>query len=105
MHESTGNMQHTTMGERRFGRVNWLGLYTLAAREVMRFWAVWTQTVLAPLITAALFLMISAGHAVLVVFGLTRMRARPTRKDRTRYVYAPRTSFQVGRLLGRSREK
>ncbi|KIN79069.1 MFS transporter [Sulfitobacter mediterraneus] len=54
---------------------------------------------------SALFLMISAGHAVLVVFGLTRMRARPTRKDRTRYVYAPRTSFQVGRLLGRSREK
>lgn len=54
---------------------------------------------------SALFLMISAGHAALVVFGLTRMRARPTRKDRTRYVYAPRTSFQVGRLLGRSREK
>lgn len=54
---------------------------------------------------SALFLMISAGHAILVVFGLTRMRARPTRKDRTRYVYAPRTSFQVGRLLGRSREK
>ncbi|UWR14234.1 MFS transporter [Sulfitobacter sp. M368] len=54
---------------------------------------------------SALFLMISAGHAVLVIFGLTRMRARPTRKDRTRYVYAPRTSFQVGRLLRRSREK
>ena len=54
---------------------------------------------------SALFLMISGGHAVLVVFGLTRMRARPTRKDRTRYVYAPRTSFLVGRLLGRSREK
>lgn len=54
---------------------------------------------------SALFLMISTGHAALIVFGLTRMRARPTRKDRTRYVYAPRTSFLVGRLLGRSREK
>ncbi len=48
------------MGIRRFGRVNWLGLYTLAAREVMRFLAVWTQTLAAPLITAALFLAIFA---------------------------------------------
>ena len=46
------------LGVRRFGRVNWLGLYTLAAREVARFTTVWTQTVLAPLVTAALFLMI-----------------------------------------------
>lgn len=46
------------MGTRRFGRVNWLGLYTLSAREVQRFLAVWTQTLLAPLMTAALFLMI-----------------------------------------------
>ncbi|WP_231703961.1 ABC transporter permease [Cochlodiniinecator piscidefendens] len=46
------------MGERRFGRVNWLGLYTLAQREVMRFVAVWTQTLLAPLVTAGLFLSI-----------------------------------------------
>ncbi|MCR9127043.1 MAG: ABC transporter permease [Rhodobacteraceae bacterium] len=45
-------------GVRRFGRVNWLGLYTMAAREVMRFWSVWSQTVLAPLVTAALFLLI-----------------------------------------------
>ncbi len=47
-----------SFGTRRFGRVNWLGLYTLAEREVMRFVAVWTQTLLAPLVTAALFLMI-----------------------------------------------
>jgi len=50
--------QDVALGVRRFGRVNWLGLYTLAAREVMRFAAVWTQTLLAPLVTAALFLMI-----------------------------------------------
>jgi ABC-2 type transport system permease protein len=46
------------MGVRRFGRVNWLGLYTLAMREVRRFTTVWTQTLLAPLMTAALFLTI-----------------------------------------------
>ena len=46
------------MGERRFGRVNWLGLWTLIEREVMRFVAVWTHTLLAPLVTAALFVAI-----------------------------------------------
>src|SRR6056297_1160421 len=46
------------MGTRRFGRVNWLGLYTLASREVQRFMAVWTQTLMAPLVTAGLFMLI-----------------------------------------------
>ncbi len=46
------------MGARRFGRVNWLGLHTLCVREIQRFLAVWTQTVLGPLVTAGLFLMI-----------------------------------------------
>ena len=50
--------QTVEMGSRRFGRVNWLGLYTLALREVMRFIVVWTQTLLAPLVTAGLFLLI-----------------------------------------------
>jgi len=51
-------MQTDAMGTRRFGRVNWLGLYTLAGREVQRFLAVWTQTICAPLVTAGLFLLI-----------------------------------------------
>jgi ABC-2 type transport system permease protein len=46
------------MGTRRFGRVNWLGLATLAERENRRFLAVWTQTLMAPLITAGLFMVI-----------------------------------------------
>ncbi len=46
------------MGVRRFGRVNWLGTRTLAAREVRRFMNVWSQTVMAPLINAGLLLMI-----------------------------------------------
>ena len=47
-----------TQGQRRFGRVNWLGLATLAKREILRFLNVWTQTLLAPLVTAGLFLLI-----------------------------------------------
>lgn len=48
------------MGVRRFGRVNWLGLGMLGLREIRRFLAVWQQTVLAPLITAGLFLTVFA---------------------------------------------
>lgn len=47
-----------TMGMRRFGRINWLGTWTLALREVKRFMNVWSQTLMAPLINAGLFLMI-----------------------------------------------
>ncbi|WP_282076624.1 ABC transporter permease [Epibacterium ulvae] len=46
------------LGERRFGRINWLGMQTLAQREIKRFWVVWTQTLMAPMVTAALFLLI-----------------------------------------------
>ncbi len=46
------------MGVRRFGRVNWLGLWTLVIREVRRFMNVWSQTIMAPLINAGLFLMV-----------------------------------------------
>ena len=51
----------------------------------------------------ALFLLIAAGHLALVVFGITRMRVRPSPQERTRYTYAPRTSFLIGRLTGRIR--
>lgn len=54
---------------------------------------------------SALFAMIALGHLGLISFGLTRMRARPTPEQRTQYVYAPRTSFVIGRLLKRSRER
>lgn len=53
----------------------------------------------------ALFVLIGAAHAALVLFGLLRMRMRPTRTERTPYVWAPRTSFVIGRLLGRSRTR
>jgi len=53
--------------------------------------------------SSAMFLLISAAHVVLIVFGLTRMRARPTQEQRTSYIYAPRTTFQSGKLFARLR--
>lgn len=46
------------MGQRRFGRFNWLGLWTLIEREVMRFLSVYTQTILAPVVTSLLFMAV-----------------------------------------------
>ncbi|MGG7565293.1 ABC transporter permease [Rhodovulum sp. DZ06] len=45
-------------GARRFGRWNALGAWTLCLREVRRFTNVWTQTLLGPVITAALFMAV-----------------------------------------------
>ncbi|MEM6887051.1 MAG: MFS transporter [Pseudomonadota bacterium] len=52
----------------------------------------------------ALFALMALGHALLVLFGVLRMRARPAPADRTRYTYAPRTSFTIGKLTGKSRK-
>ena len=52
----------------------------------------------------ALFVMVAVGHGVLVIFGFIRMRVRDTAPNKTIYVYAPRTSFVIGRLLSRSRD-
>ncbi|UYV36281.1 MFS transporter [Rhodobacteraceae bacterium D3-12] len=52
----------------------------------------------------ALFAMIGVGHVVLIVFGLSRMRVRASPATRTTYVWSPRTSFQIGRLFGKSRD-
>ena len=44
----------------QIGRVNWVGLQTLYLREVQRFAKVGMQTVVAPVITSMLFLMVFA---------------------------------------------
>ena len=49
---------HSTIGRRRFGRVNGPGLYTLTAREIHRFGKIWLQTILAPVVAALLFLVV-----------------------------------------------
>jgi len=56
----TAGLSLRAMGMRRFGRVNWVGLVTLAQRETRRFLAVWQQTLAAPLVTAGLFLGVFA---------------------------------------------
>ncbi len=53
---------------------------------------------------SAMFIFVSGVHVALIVFGLARMRIRDT-NPKTRYIYAPRTSFLIGRLLGSTREK
>ena len=55
--------------------------------------------------SSAMFLLISAAHVILIIFGLTRMRARPTQEERTNYIYAPRTTFLSGKLFSRLRQK
>ncbi len=53
----------------RSERINWLGLWTLCAREVRRFAKVYNQTVLAPVVTNLVFLAIFA----LALGGATQM--------------------------------
>ena len=46
------------IGTRRFGYVNWIGLWTLYEKEVLRFLNVWIQTIFSPLVSALLFLLV-----------------------------------------------
>ena len=52
---------------------------------------------------SALFTFIALAHVLLILFGLLRMRARPTSARRTRFAYIPRTSFTIGKLLRRNK--
>ncbi|MBS9717002.1 MFS transporter [Pseudohalocynthiibacter aestuariivivens] len=54
---------------------------------------------------SALFGFVAVGHVALIVFGVTRMRARETVRERTPYVYTPRSSFTIGRLLRKQRDR
>lgn len=54
---------------------------------------------------SAMFMMIALAHVFLIFFGIARMSARPSPGARTPYTYEPRTSFWIGRLIGRTREK
>ncbi len=38
------------IGIRRFGLINWVGAHNLYVKEVNRFFVVWAQTLLSPLI-------------------------------------------------------
>ncbi|MGF6226666.1 ABC-2 type transport system permease protein [Inquilinus ginsengisoli] len=56
---------------RPIGRINWIGLWTLTAKEVHRFLKVATQTIAAPVVTTLLFYAIFA----LALGGATRQAA------------------------------
>jgi len=51
----------------------------------------------------SMFVFIAVVHLVLCMFALIRMRLPRSRKQRTPYVYTPRTSFLIGRLIRRRR--
>ncbi|KIN69026.1 Major facilitator superfamily protein [Sulfitobacter donghicola DSW-25 = KCTC 12864 = JCM 14565] len=53
----------------------------------------------------ALFAMLAAGHGLLILFSVSRMRTGRVKPRSTRYINALRTSFVIGRLTGRSRDK
>ena len=46
------------IGVRRFSKVNWVGLYGLWAKECARFLIVWQQTILSPIVSASLLLLV-----------------------------------------------
>jgi len=63
----------TIPGPRQIGAVNWIGLWTLYLKEVRRFMKVYTQTILAPVVTTLLFLAIftlALGRAVESIAGV-----------------------------------
>ena len=43
---------------KKFGYINWIGFWTLYKKEVLRFLIVAVQTIIAPIITSLLFLMV-----------------------------------------------
>tara|TARA_Y100000817_G_C16840868_1_gene537918 strand:- start:463 stop:1275 length:813 start_codon:yes stop_codon:yes gene_type:complete len=46
------------IGVRRFSGVNWVGFFGLWEKECSRFCVVWQQTILSPLVSAGLFLLV-----------------------------------------------
>jgi len=50
--------QNTEYGAREFGRVNWLGLWTLYKKEVARFMRIIPQTLLAPMVSNVLLMTV-----------------------------------------------
>ena len=74
-------------GARRFGAVNWLGLWTLYLKEVRRFMKVMFQTVVAPVISTLLFL---------VVFTQAFGGVRPDVLRQGTQVLCPRRESRIG---------
>lgn len=71
--------------------------------------AIFSPIIVARMIDAlgpmSFFAYIAIGHLALILLTLARRLVRPTVEERTRYVYAPRTSFLIGRLLKDRRDR
>ncbi len=52
------NINKYKIYEKKFGYINWLGLFTLYKKEILRFLKVAIQTVISPLVTSLLFLLV-----------------------------------------------
>jgi ABC-2 type transport system permease protein len=46
------------INEKKFGYVNWIGLFALYQKEILRFVKVGVQTIVSPIVTSLLFLMV-----------------------------------------------
>ena len=46
------------IGKRRFGLINWVGAFSLYKKEVLRFIIVAGQTLIGPVVTSVLFLLV-----------------------------------------------
>ena len=46
------------IGKRRFGLINWIGFYSLYKKETLRFLIVFGQTILGPVLTGIIFLIV-----------------------------------------------
>ena len=62
------------INKREIGLINWIGFWTLYKKEVLRFLAVWAQTLFSPMITSILFLFVlslAIGNEKADVLGVT----------------------------------
>ena len=62
------------IGTRRFGQINWVGAYSLYKKETLRFLTVFGQTIIGPIVTSILFLLVislAIGNEKSDVLGVT----------------------------------
>ena len=52
------NENRYIISDKKFGYINWLGFFTLYKKEILRFLIEAIQTIISPLVTALLFLMV-----------------------------------------------
>ena len=73
---SPNKLAHNNLAPRDIGSVNWIGLATLTRKETQRFFVVYLQTIIAPVISTILFYMvfsIALGGAGKIVAGIPYM--------------------------------